>query len=532
MGTGGPTGPAFTFDEIAAGTVIQTSFPLDGRSALDVELRDLDGDQDLDVTVTDAQGWWPYGSGSSRIYLREGSDFRDVWDAAFASIPMSSEALRSGEGRSALWATLSGAGRLDLAAGSNIANGSVYRNLGPSEPVLGFMPGFPDARLPSNSFAAGDINGDGWLDLVVGAFETFPRIYVNRWSTRSSFVEDTEPRFDAGVYETLASAFRPLLIDFDQDGDLDLFLSMGITYASTMWISRAQWEASPLTVRYFENDGSGNFTDRSSILAPLLFIDGSTAFGDLDNDGDLDIVQIGGAASLPDDGSSPPEYDPTADEMRVLRNDWDGVDLRFADVTPTAFPFVTPPGYMLHFTGEGAAMADFNNDGYLDVLIHRDYTRLWESRADPATISFVTEREIDDVIVPSTVAVGDLEPDGDVDFAYTDSGSTPGVLLMENQRGGQHVVRVRIDDMGSPNRYGVGAHVRVYGVSGEARGPLVAYRHVLSSTDQHTDYSQHVALPDAGCYEVEVTWPRVAGVVRVERQRVASQAEMQTLVFP
>jgi hypothetical protein len=66
--------------------------------------------------------------------------------------------------------------------------------------------------------AAGDVNGDGWIDLfVTGREHSF--LYLNEGSGRFR-----DASRDAGL-EALATGTGPLLVDYDNDGDLDVFIA-------------------------------------------------------------------------------------------------------------------------------------------------------------------------------------------------------------------------------------------------------------------------------------------------------------------
>ncbi len=529
---GGAPGVAFTFREIAMGSVIETSYPdLGGvpRRTTGVELRDVDGDDDLDVTMSDRHGWWPHEE-TSRVYVNEGASWRDATAAVFGGIPFGTgeTGVLAAQGYSALWAPFTESGRLDLVANAYYPLGSVFWNLADGEPRLGYMPGFPEAALRAEWTAAGDLDGDGWLDLVIGNSADRPRVFLNRMATRAGFVDATDPWL-ADDLASLYSATRPVLLDLDQDGDLDLFFQMTIEWVPG---APAEWSASPLTVRYFENQGD-RFRDRSDVLAARLYLDGPIGFGDFDGDGDLDVIQAGKAHTVQPDGTPLVSDSSVAGEWRVLENQADGPgEPSFVDVTATAFPFGRANLFHNHLVGEGASVADLDGDGALDLVLVRGVVRMLPNRSDPtAGIRFGAAIDgLPGFTEPREVAVGDLEPDGDVDVAITDEDTAHGIRLLENLRGGGRVVRVVLDDAG-PNRVGIGAHVRVYRVDGETRGALVAYRHVIASTDQHVDYAQHVALTEDGCYEVEVTWPRVTDVARVESRRVVPSGAPQTLRF-
>ena len=124
------------------------------------------------------------------------------------------------------------------------------------------------------------------------------------------------------------------LEDFDGDGDLDLL--------TTSW-----GFADP--VRYFENDGRGFFAERTS-EAGLDGITGglNTVHGDIDNDGDADVLVLRGAW-LGQNGEWP---------NSLLRNDGG----RFTDITFAA-------GLSSEHPTQIAAFRDVDGDGWLDLFV-------------------------------------------------------------------------------------------------------------------------------------------------------------------
>lgn len=131
-----------------------------------------------------------------------------------------------------------------------------------------------------------DFNGDGWNDLVVGSGgnEYFgkseflnSRLYINDGSGQLVRKE--------GVFDSIYSTTQRLVpADFDQDGDLDLFMA-----------SRAvSWSYGSIPESYLlQNDGAGNFTDVSDEMAEGLKNIGmitDARWTDLDLDGDDDLI--------------------------------------------------------------------------------------------------------------------------------------------------------------------------------------------------------------------------------------------------
>lgn len=131
--------------------------------------------------------------------------------------------------------------------------------------------------------AAGDVNGDGFLDLVVSAWTDVPmQLYLGRGNL--SFTLGTQ----FGTRATRLANQGIMLVDYDGDGDLDL-VATGHQFANP--------PVGPIAV--YRNDGRGNFVDATEASGMTFESEGTNgwSFGDFDNDGDLDGVIVGGSQS-------------------------------------------------------------------------------------------------------------------------------------------------------------------------------------------------------------------------------------------
>jgi hypothetical protein len=135
----------------------------------------------------------------------------------------------------------------------------------------GFVAAGAKSGLPGDHAArgvtAGDVNADGYADLVFSAGSGSPkRVFINGTDGTFRKVELVGGRD--------LSAYGSVLFDADNDGDLDLAFTGS-------------------ALRYYRNDGTGRFEEKTSAtgLAGVAMTDGrAVAAADLDQDGDLDLI--------------------------------------------------------------------------------------------------------------------------------------------------------------------------------------------------------------------------------------------------
>ena len=214
--------------------------------------------------------------------------FTDVCEQAGVSDP------RSYYGLASVFVDMDDDGWLDLAVANDSVPRYLYRNLhnGKFEDVS-YVSGFAltDVGMPQASMgvAVGDYNRDGKADLYVTVFsDDFNTLYRNDGGMSLS-----EVSFAAGV----ATVTIPFLgwgtgfLDVDNDGLLDLFVANGHVYP---WVDQRDWGTTwaqrPLL---FRNVDGAKFTEvpaaTGSGLASVFTARGA-AFGDLFNDGHIDVV--------------------------------------------------------------------------------------------------------------------------------------------------------------------------------------------------------------------------------------------------
>jgi enediyne biosynthesis protein E4 len=141
----------------------------------------------------------------------------------------------------------------------------------------------------SMGIASGDFDLDGDEDLFVTNIvgETFA-LYVN-----DGHANFTDERVKAGLPAPTAAftGFGTDWFDYDNDGWLDLFAANGAV--NIVEAQRGQPFPFRMRNQLFHNTGSGKFEETSRIAGPAFEraeIGRAAAFGDIDNDGDIDIV--------------------------------------------------------------------------------------------------------------------------------------------------------------------------------------------------------------------------------------------------
>jgi len=328
-------------------------------------LGDIDGDGDLDVAMASSSAtYWS----TNRILVGDGRG--GFVDTSERSLPR----LSTVEWTRALVLTdVDGDRDLDLITGSSpVANKSgsfggenlVYRNDGTGRFTVA---GSPADRDPTAALAAGDLDGDGDVDLIAVNGDAVTRVYLNDGT--GTFTE-----LVGAIAAPTARRETIALGDVDGDGDLDVLLG-----------NAAQDEL-------LLNDGRGRFTD---VTATHLPRDAARTYAvallDFDGDGDLDAVLAN-----------------TGAPSRAWRNVGGG---RYADISASGLP-VSP------FLAGSLSAGDVDEDGDVDLLFGVDQLYLNDGSG---TFRGASDRMA--MLPPLTLPVAalfDRDGDGDLDvFATT-----------------------------------------------------------------------------------------------------------------
>ena len=256
--------------------------------------------------------------------------------------------------------------------GTRADMGAFYFRQGMNETFIEIPTVIPGLQL--SSVAWGDYDSDSDLDILLTGFtgsDYISRIYRNDGGT---FVNVAAP-----ITQVLRGA--AIWGDYDNDGDLDILL--------TGDAAKGQLPQSPVSLIY-RNEG-GSFVNIGASLIGVYI--SSVAWGDYDNDGDLDILMSGFTGS---------SY-----VSKIYRND------------SGAFVDIADPNLVGVHRGS-VAWGDYDNDGDLDILLAGEITS--------ARVTKIYRNDggrFIDISAPLTgafwgsVAWGDYDSDGDLDILLT-----------------------------------------------------------------------------------------------------------------
>ena len=223
-----------------------------------------------------------------------------------------------------------------------------------------------------------DFTGDGWPDLYVANDVTDNVLYRNEGDgtfknvSRRAMVADYRGAMGLGVG------------DWNHDRGLDLFITHWIAQENAFYVNLGR---SPSAREQDGSDAPIQFMDEADRYGlgqiALDYIGWGTSFFDYDNDGELDLFIANGSTLQQEE--NPSRLRPHPDLLFWNR----GGDAGFYDasaITEEGGPFLTAEGRPLgtHRVGRGAAFADYDRDGDVDIFVvnHDGPARLLENRAE------------------------------------------------------------------------------------------------------------------------------------------------------
>ncbi|MGD9902443.1 MAG: CRTAC1 family protein [Vicinamibacterales bacterium] len=283
------------------------------------------------------------------------------------------------------WGDYDNDGDLDLAVSLGTGEVRLYRNDAGTLVSVGAAAGMPQAGSHElRGLSWGDYDNDGDIDLLGGSTPTDKLTKV----LRNDGGRFTDVAADVGLTIPGRSARQTNWVDYDNDGDLDVYSS-----------DRAGDN------KLFRNDG-GRFTH---VLVGVGPTDPRPTVGacwlDTDGDGDLDLFlanQAGAADAL-----------------------WRNDGTSFTDIAVKAG--VAGPARTKEEGGVGCAVGDYDNDGRLDIFVpNYGHNQLYRNNGD-GTFTDVAPKlglAVENHAVGSDW--GDIDNDGDLDLSVISYVGAPG----------------------------------------------------------------------------------------------------------
>ncbi len=497
---------------------------------------DFDNDGDIDIYVSTESH--AEGQGN-RLWQNDGTgQFTDVAEVFnIDDFP--------GLARGASWGDIDNDGDMDVAVGNMPPTRrreprptGIFKNL----LIETGTPGFEEITWDAGFYRAGnetdkkvgglsdtsaglgwaDYDNDGWLDLYarIADYEIDNVLFHNNGDgTFSDVTKQTGINILGRVLEANSQG-SPTWTDIDHDGDIDMLVTN-------------EGESNVL----FVNNGDGTFIDVTRSRKPpsgLAFLNPGNAngacVGDIDNDGDMDF------------------YLPTADQANrlILSELAETGKVTFKDVTLTS-------GAADDRGARGCTMADFDNDGYLDIYVNNggpsnvlindvitqmpvfvqfyiawepDYNALFRNNGD-GTFTDITEGSgAEGLGVGSGTGAADVNDDGFADIyvanrTYYNMGKRVGTAyrnqLLLNKPNDNNWVRIELQGT-QANRDAYGARVKVIA------GDLEQVREHTSSHGYNSGNDPRL-LFGLGQKEtidsIEVTWP--GGITQILKNQEPGQ---------
>lgn len=456
----------FTDQAVARGVVYPIASPtaLSLVHGVPVGFSDLDGDGDQDL----------YAAGNPNdsigLFENNGSGFftnRSITSGIPAIAKISN--ISAGD--------YDGDGLLDLVIGRFGGGIHLYRNLG----NFNFVEVTASAGL--SEFAAtkglswGDLDGDGWIDLYVCN-------YVNAIPGSSTARNRVWRNNGDGTFTNLAAAwgldtkaycFITALTDFDEDGDLDIYLSN----------DRGMY--SPFVPnRYWRND-DGTFVEigQQNGTGVALFSMG-VAVGDLDRDGRTDLY----CTNLP--SSTPPMFGANPLLLQLTPGQWTQAQALW--------------GVADYASSWASIFFDVDLNGWQDLYVVNQLiaNKLFLNTGTPPMIDVAIAAGVGGPTSPGySAAVADVDGDGDLDLAVSHS-TTNLVLYINHANGLRHWAMFRMRGE-RHDTAAIGATVRVRtGAIEHQRQVIVGANGYLGQNDGRLHFGLDAATV---MDEIKIRWP-------------------------
>jgi tetratricopeptide (TPR) repeat protein len=409
---------------------------------------------------------------------------------------------------------------------------------------------------------AGDYDGDGDVDLYAGSFDPVSSSYKH-YLLRNDMGRFTDVSEEAGIKHT-GKESSATFADYDNDGFMDLYIVReggdilyrnsgpgvfkDVTSKAKIGYNKGGntalffdldhdgdldlYETTSDKNLQFQNNSDGTFQDNSPKMGaqPGGIISRVAAFGDFDEDEDIDLVvinenasnqlfsnqrmgvfkDISGSAGLKSEGGSSSvavgDYNNDGFLDLFITSLNGGEHRLFKNLSNGNFELVNTQemfSAIRNVKAYDASFFDFDNDGFLDLIIAGESVEpggrglVLYHNDGKGNFKDVSKLLPEEIKSGRKIAVFDYNDDGDLDVAI--AGTTGGIFLLRNDGGNNnHYIRIKLVGLraGSAknNHFGIGAKVEMR--SGELYQTLVV-----------TDPNVHFGIGNRTAADViRITW--------------------------
>lgn len=247
---------------------------------------------------------------------------------------------------------------------------------------------FAGSAVWTDGVAFADVDGDGDTDVL---FANGSGYGSGGAQPQHLFLNNGNATFVAAHGNLNVANFNAKMViaeDFDNDGDLDL-----------MYAPEGPFPATTQRARMLINNGSGVFSDQSLTRLPnLTMASFCVCAGDVDDDGDLDVVFTNGAT-----------FGGVATQARLFENDGNGF---FTDATAARMPVDT-------YNAQDVTLFDWDGDADIDIALSGKGASGKRGRLylNDGTGVFTVSNVLNNLGTGATYEIdwGDLNGDGNLD---------------------------------------------------------------------------------------------------------------------
>ncbi|MGA7574713.1 MAG: FG-GAP-like repeat-containing protein [Terriglobales bacterium] len=376
-----------------------------------------------------------------------------------------------------------GDGRIDLLVTENGPQRglALYHNLGGKFEDVTVSAGL-NVSLRAVACTAGDYDNDGFEDLALSLYQHGVALLHNEKNGTFKDVTEAAGINQSAVVKIDGENAGLAFIDYDHDGDLDL-------YVSRYYSDVRRFGGLPGANLMLRNNGNGTFTNVTEIVGLTSPESSLGAIGtDFNNDRAIDLVVTGGRIpslfTNPREGKFPqqpwaPQFSAPTHGVAVFDFDHDGwMDLAFTKFgAPGLTVWRNEHGKSFEEVklpetnwarAYGVAAIDYDNDGWVDLVAvgetkeGKGEVRLFRNLGPDGFKDVTADVGLDKVQLkaPRAIIVGDYDNDGAVDLLITQNHG-PAVLLRNEGGNKNNSLRLALKGL-NDNKSAIGTKIEVF----------------------------------------------------------------------